>query len=247
MPISPLNLLDRVLLGRNVAPVTATSMLPLQGLTVLVVEDSRFASDAMRLLCQRSGARMRRVDTLQAAYAHLRVYRPDVMLVDLGLPDGRGEALIFDVVRDRAQGPVVIGISGDPGARATALLAGAHGFLEKPLPNMAGFQAEILRHLPDRADRSAPNNTDHTPIADPLALKDDLAHAATILRSAPTPSQRQYVTGFVAGIARSSGDQLLAAVADQATNPQGTDGLRNLVDARLRSSEGAFEAKPPER
>ena len=67
---------------------------PLAGLTVLVVEDSRYACEAMRLLCQHSGARLRRADSLAAAARHLRVYRPDVLIVDLGLPDGPGEALI---------------------------------------------------------------------------------------------------------------------------------------------------------
>ena len=243
MPISPLGLLDRVLHGRAAQPMPVTPTMPLQGLTILAVEDSRFASDALRLMCQRSGARLRRVDTLQAAYAHLRVYRPDVILVDLGLPDGRGDALIGDLAQHRPQGPIVIGISGDPGGQAVAIMAGAHGFIEKPFPSLAAFQAEILRHLPDRADRAAPNAAELTPSADPLALRDDLEHAAALLQTDPNSGQRRYLAGFVGGIARAANDPALARAATTLADAQGLDGLRRLLHARISGTNDAFDGR----
>jgi len=98
-----------------------TANRPLLGLTVLVVEDSRFSCDAMRLLCLRSGARIRRADCLRSARRHLQVYRPAVLIVDLGLPDGSGAELIDDMNRTTPRVDVILGTSGDDSRRRWVL------------------------------------------------------------------------------------------------------------------------------
>jgi PleD family two-component response regulator len=81
-------------LDQMAAAAAPTRARPLLGLTVLVVEDSRYASEALRLMCLRSGARIRRADCIASAKRHLNVYRPSVAIIDLGLPDGSGLDLI---------------------------------------------------------------------------------------------------------------------------------------------------------
>ncbi|MEM8537093.1 MAG: response regulator, partial [Pseudomonadota bacterium] len=106
-----------------------TARRPLLGLTVLMVEDSRYASEAVRQMCLRSGARIRRADRLENARRHLAVYRPSVLLVDVGLPDGSGIALIKLLAEAVPRINVILGISGDSGMQADVMAAGADGFI----------------------------------------------------------------------------------------------------------------------
>jgi CheY-like chemotaxis protein len=108
---------------------------PLLGLTVLVVEDSRYASEALRLMCLRSGARIRRADCVASAKRHLNVYRPSVAIIDLGLPDGSGLDLIRTMQSAKARVPILLGTSGaeQEASAAACAKAGADGFLPKPM------------------------------------------------------------------------------------------------------------------
>lgn len=220
-------------------PTSALSPNVLQGVTVLAVEDSRYACEALRLICQRAGARLRRADSLQAARAHLRVYRPDVVIVDLGLPDGRGEGLIRDLVLSQSRPKLVLGTSGNPLGRSLALAAGADGYLDKPLESFAQFCATLRQHLPGLAETVVPE-TAITP--DPLALQDDLTHAAEALLGQPNAVERSYVTGFLLGVARHAHDAALASAAYEAGTPNsgiGLDRLRHMVDSRLTQPQSA--------
>lgn len=188
---------------------------PLLGLTVLVVEDSRYACEALRLMCLKSGARIRRAGNLFQARRHLQTYRPGVVIVDLGLPDGSGADLIRDLSRATPRVDVILGSSGDFDAETRAMEAGADGFLPKPVANLAGFQTAILDHLPmDRLPTGPrllpPDQID----PDPLALRDDFAHVADLLTGEVEPSAIDYVTQFLHGVALAAKDPALTDAND---------------------------------
>jgi len=226
--------------GRGLAvPVTPARKLPLAGLTILTAEDSRFASEAMRLLCQRSGAKLRRAETIEAARQHLRVYRPDILIIDLGLPDGDGTELIADLSGSGSFSGLLLAASADPSGRDRALAAGAAGYLEKPLESLDGFQKALLHWLKDVAGgTSAPGAKLLHP--DRQALRDDLAHAADLLEKA-READRLYIARFIRGLARSSHDASLEKAAILAMDDKKACApLARLLADRLRHSAPVF-------
>ena len=188
---------------------------PLLGLTLLLVEDSRYCSEAMRLLCLKSGARLRRADCLRTAYRHLATYRPSLVIVDIGLPDGSGLSLVRNLRRQGASGPVVLVTSGDDPAtaRERAHAAGADGFLEKPIGNVGQFQRYVAGFFPDLAQPAHPKIVQfHGNVQpDALAVVDDLRNIRDILQDAietGAPGRIAYCAQFLHSLGETSGNRL---------------------------------------
>ena len=211
---------------------------PLLGLTLLLVEDSRFACEAMRLMCLRSGARLRRADCLSSARRHLQVYRPSGIIVDIGLPDGSGLDLIEELSAARPRIGVILGLSGEDHALERAMEAGADGCLAKPLESLAKFQQTVLASLPPDRQPHGPRPVQEQPIIpDTAAYREDIAHVADLLEDGREGPVLDYVAQFLKGVAQSARDTPLAdAARDLARSRRdGQPGDDTAVLARLEA------------
>ncbi|WP_380053508.1 response regulator [Falsihalocynthiibacter sp. SS001] len=203
---------------------------PLLGLTILVVEDSRYASEAMRLLCLRSGARIRRADCLRSARKHLQVYSPNVVIVDMGLPDGSGKELLAELSSVTDPKPILLATSGDKEAAQDAQKAGAVGFLPKPVSNLAFFQSFILAHLPsDHLPRGPRPVSAEEIMPDELALHDDFAQIENTLSHSADKDTLEYLANFLAGLAQSAQDPSLAKAAEALTRNDGQPRNNDII------------------
>lgn len=212
---------------------------PLLGLTILVVEDSRYSSEALRLMCLRSGARIRRADCLASAERHLNVYRPAVAIIDLGLPDGSGLELIAQMHALRPRVPIILGTSGEDRqiAARDSIIAGADGFLPKPIATIATFQTAILAHLPKDMQPTFPRPADLTGVEpDMIAFREDLTHAMDLLALDAPPVG--YLRRFLVGVARSARDDHLEGRAqglkDSGLRPAQQADLRAFLSSRIQ-------------
>ncbi len=147
---------------------------------VLIVEDDAAARTrfAQAIQEQTDMLLLDAVTCLAEARSVLTVSRPDVLLVDLGLPDGDGTELITEVALQWPNTEImVITVFGDERHVLRAIEAGASGYLLKEEDStqighcirqlMRGgspMSASIARHLLTRFRHRAPDNETVPPV-----------------------------------------------------------------------------------
>ena len=100
---------------------------------LLVVEDEARIVEVLRAALGRAGFAVDAVETVAEARAALPLIPYDAVILDLGLPDGDGLALLAGLRRHGSRVPVLVLTARDAvEARVTGLDAGADDYLVKP-------------------------------------------------------------------------------------------------------------------
>lgn len=109
---------------------------------VLIVEDNDLVSGALRILFEQTGRRVSIAATVSEALSVARADCPDLMLVDLTLPDGDGLSILEVLRRENRSPRVAVALTGhdDPAAAERCAAVGCAEVLVKPVPTR-----ELLR------------------------------------------------------------------------------------------------------
>lgn len=214
--------------GQSLSPLDMLANLPGRRGTLLLVEDSRLSSEAIRMMFRGAAGRLRRADSLRSARRHLSLYMPDAILIDLGLPDGSGLDLIAELSRHRPRVPRIIAISGQPEMEETAYAFGADAFIAKPIESLAHFRTLLAPDFFPISEADAPARGRRSTAT---AARDDLYLALDLLLMGRTLDQRKYALQFIEGVARILEDAELLTAVQQAD----TDSIPKQVMQILRT------------
>jgi two-component system, NtrC family, response regulator AtoC len=120
---------------------------------ILLIEDEKLLRWALEQQLKRAGHVVAVAPDLATAERELEVRQPDVVLLDLGLPDGHGLDF-YESHRERLEGSVVIVMTalGQVGEAVRAMKLGALDFLSKPV-DQAELVALVERSLAVRGDQ----------------------------------------------------------------------------------------------
>jgi DNA-binding response OmpR family regulator len=116
---------------------------------LLLVEDSANVTNALRTLFEASGHRVRVAPTVDAAVRECVEAPPDLMLLDLTLPDGDGLLVLSRLRGEGREPPPTAAMTGhdDPDTARRCADAGCLATLVKPVPTR-----ELLKRVREWLD-----------------------------------------------------------------------------------------------
>ncbi|HBI09378.1 MAG TPA: two-component system response regulator KdpE [Franconibacter pulveris] len=127
-------------------------------ISVLIVEDEKEIRRFLRAALESEGLRVHEAETLQRGLIEAATRKPDLVILDLGLPDGDGLDFIRDF-RQWSQRPVIVlSARSEEEDKIAALDAGADDYLSKPFgigELQARLRVALRRHGSSTADDPA--------------------------------------------------------------------------------------------
>ncbi len=99
---------------------------------VLIVEDEQAIRRFLRTALEGDGMRVFEAETLQRGLLEAATRKPDLIILDLGLPDGDGIEFIRDLRQWSAVPVIVLSARSEESDKIAALDAGADDYLSKP-------------------------------------------------------------------------------------------------------------------
>jgi two-component system KDP operon response regulator KdpE len=182
-----------------------------EGPLILVVEDDQQMRRLLRLTLKSNGMRYAEATTAQEALTQVRSRPPDVILVDLGLPDRDGLEVIREARSSSTAPIIVLSARSQESDKIAALDAGADDYVSKPFSSgeLLARLRVALRHAAMRTSSTA---------AESFAVRDlqvDLVHRKVSMRGAPihlTPTEYRLLQQLVtkAGQVVTHGELLIA-------------------------------------
>lgn len=110
---------------------------PNEPITVLYIEDDSFNRELVRLIMEkRDNIKLLEAETGAAGLQCFKEHHPEIVLLDLGLPDSSGYEILKKIQRDDdMKSATVIAVSGDshPEDISKGLKAGFQGYITKPI------------------------------------------------------------------------------------------------------------------
>ena len=208
--------------------------MPVQGASVLAIEDDADIRQLLQTLLRREGYAVIEAATARQGLRVFHQTRPDVVILDLGLPDLDGWQ-VLERIRDMSDAPVLVLTARSAELdKVRGLNAGADDYLTKPFS-----QVELLARLQAIRRRRAPGPV-LQPGFDDGRVRIDFVHQQAYLdgRSvALTPTEYRLLGALVRHAGRIlSPDQLIEMAWDE---PSGLGPARvKYVVLRLRRKLG---------